>query len=77
MKKIEITRQTTESLSIQDSSSPEKLRKTTRLSIIRQLLQFLAEEKKYWLIPLVILLIVIGLLVVFMQVVAPFFYPLV
>lgn len=34
-----------------------------RLAIIRQLLQFLAEEKKYWLIPLVILLIVIGVLV--------------
>ena len=47
-----------------------------RLKIIRQMLQFLAEEKKYWLIPLVILLLIIGLLVVFMNVVAPFFYTL-
>jgi len=48
-----------------------------RLKIIRQMLQFLAEEKKYWLIPLVILLLIIGLLVIFMNVVVPFFYPLV
>jgi predicted RND superfamily exporter protein len=48
-----------------------------RLTIIRQMIQFLSEEKKYWLIPLVILLIAIGLLVVFMQVVAPWlWYPL-
>jgi hypothetical protein len=48
-----------------------------RLAIIRQLLQFLAEEKKYWLIPLVILLILIGLLVVLITYAAPWFYPLV
>jgi hypothetical protein len=47
-----------------------------RLSIIRQLLQFLAEEKKYWLIPLVILLIIIGFLVVSMQVLSPFWYAM-
>ena len=47
-----------------------------RIKIIRQMLQFLAEEKKYWLIPLVILLLIIGLLVVFINVLAPFFYPL-
>ena len=40
------------------------------------MLQFLAEEKKFWLIPLVILLLIIGLLVVFINVLAPFFYPL-
>jgi uncharacterized membrane protein HdeD (DUF308 family) len=50
-----------------------------RLKIIRQMIQFLSEEKKYWLIPLVILLIIIGLLVVFMQFIAPlvFYYPMV
>ncbi len=48
-----------------------------RIKIIRQMLQFLMEEKKYWLIPLVVLLLIIGLLVVFMNVVVPFlYYPL-
>ena len=47
-----------------------------RLTIIRQFVQFLKEEKKYWLIPLVIMLLIIGLLVIFMNVVAPFVYPL-
>ena len=48
-----------------------------RLILIRQFLQFLKEEKKYWLIPLVLLLIIIGLLIVFSQAVMPFLYPLV
>ena len=48
-----------------------------RLKIIRQFLQFLREEKMYWLIPLVLTLLIIGLLVVFTDVVAPFIYPLI
>lgn len=47
-----------------------------RFTIIRQLLQFLAEEKKYWLIPLVVLLLIIGLLVIFITAVSPFIYPM-
>ena len=47
-----------------------------RLILIRQFLQFLREEKMYWLIPLVLTLLIIGLLVVFTDVVAPFIYPL-
>ncbi len=48
-----------------------------RLKIIRQFLQFLREEKMYWLIPLVLTLLIIGLLLVFTEVVAPFIYPLI
>lgn len=47
-----------------------------RIKIIRQMLQFLVEEKKYWLIPLVVLLLIIGLLVIYMSAVVPFIYPL-
>ena len=40
--------------------------------------QFLCEQKKFWLIPIVVVLVVFGLLVVFTQssAVAPFIYTL-
>lgn len=40
--------------------------------------QFLREEKKYWLMPIVIVLVLFGLLIVFGQssAVAPFIYTL-
>ncbi len=46
--------------------------------VVAQLLQFLAEEKKYWLVPLVVVFAVLGLLIVFSQAsaVAPFIYTL-
>ncbi len=48
-----------------------------RLIIIKQFVQFLKEEKKYWLIPLVLMLLLIGLLVVFSESVMPLIYPLI
>ncbi|MCU1386086.1 MAG: uncharacterized protein JWL71_4783 [Acidobacteria bacterium] len=40
--------------------------------------QFLREEKKYWLVPIVVVFILFGLLIVFSQssAVAPFIYTL-
>ena len=48
------------------------------MSIIRELWQFLRARRKYWLVPLVIALLVIGGLLVFAQgsVLAPFIYTL-
>jgi hypothetical protein len=46
--------------------------------ILSEFLQFLTEEKKYWLIPVVIVFVLVGFLMVFSQssVVAPFIYTL-
>ncbi|HVH28591.1 MAG TPA: DUF5989 family protein [Vicinamibacterales bacterium] len=50
----------------------------TRGRVLTELLQFLREEKKYWLVPVVIVFVVFGLLIVFSQTsaVAPFIYTL-
>lgn len=49
-----------------------------KLSIMKQFMQFLIAKKKYWLIPIVMLLLFIGLLVVFAEssALAPFIYAL-
>lgn len=46
--------------------------------VIKELFQFLGEERKYWLMPVVIVFVLFGLLIVFAQssVVAPFIYSL-
>lgn len=46
--------------------------------VVIELLRFLSEEKKYWLLPIVIVLLVLGLLIVFSQgsAIAPFIYTL-
>jgi Family of unknown function (DUF5989) len=46
--------------------------------VLSQFLQFLAQEKKYWLVPIVIVFVLFGLLLVFSQssAVAPFIYTL-
>ena len=46
--------------------------------VLAELLQFLREEKKYWLVPIVIVFVLFGLLIVFSQssAVAPFIYSL-
>jgi Family of unknown function (DUF5989) len=43
-----------------------------------EFLQFLRQEKKYWLVPIVIVFVLFGLLIVFSQssAVAPFIYTL-
>ena len=47
-------------------------------SVIAQFLQFLREEKKFWLVPIVVIFIAFALLMVFAQssAVAPFIYTL-
>jgi hypothetical protein len=46
--------------------------------VLSEFLQFLREEKKYWLVPIVVVFILFGLLIVFSQssAVAPFIYTL-
>ena len=45
-------------------------------SLIREFMLFMREEKKWWLIPLVVLLLAVGAIMVFGQssVLAPFIY---
>jgi hypothetical protein len=46
--------------------------------VLREFLTFLRQEKKYWLAPMVVVLILFGLLIVFAQgsAIAPFIYTL-
>jgi hypothetical protein len=47
-------------------------------TIIAEYLRFLKEERKYWMIPIVVTLLLLGLLVVLFEgsVVAPFIYTI-
>ena len=49
-----------------------------KMSIFKEFLSFLKHEKKWWLIPLVVVLVGLGLLIAFAEgsVFAPFLYPL-
>ena len=49
-----------------------------RQSLIKEFLLFVREEKKWWLIPLITVLLIVGALVVFADSspLAPFLYPL-
>jgi hypothetical protein len=46
--------------------------------VLREFVTFLRQEKKYWLAPMVLVLVLFGLLIVFAQgsAVAPFIYTL-
>jgi hypothetical protein len=46
--------------------------------VLKEFSQFLWQEKKYWLVPIVIVFVLFGLLIVFSQssAVAPFIYTL-
>ncbi len=48
------------------------------LSLLKDLWQFLRIRKKYWLLPIIIVLLLIGVLVVFVQgsAIAPFIYSI-
>lgn len=48
------------------------------MSILKELFTFLKQEKKYWLWPLVIILVLLGLLIVLAEgsALAPFIYSL-
>ena len=47
-------------------------------SLLKDLLQFMKIRKKYWLLPIILVLLLIGVLVVFVQgsAIAPFIYSL-
>jgi Family of unknown function (DUF5989) len=50
----------------------------SKLRVIGEFFQFLRDEKKYWLTPIIIVFVLFGLLIVFSQssAVAPFIYTL-
>jgi hypothetical protein len=50
----------------------------SKFRLIGDFFQFLKDEKKYWLVPVVIVMLLFGLLIVFSQssAVAPFIYTL-
>lgn len=50
----------------------------SRIRVLGEFVQFLRAEKKYWLLPIVFVLVLFGLLLVFAQssAVAPFIYTL-
>ena len=50
----------------------------SKLSVLREFLDFLLKQKRYWLIPIVVVLALFGLLLIFAQTsaVAPFIYTL-
>ena len=49
-----------------------------RVSILKEFWQFLMTRKKWWLLPIIIMLVLLGLLIVFTEgsAVAPFVYTL-
>jgi competence protein ComGC len=49
-----------------------------KLSLIKEFWQFLRMRKRYWLIPMIILLLLVGLLIIFTESAAlsPFIYTL-
>ena len=50
----------------------------SKLRVLREFWEFLGQQKKYWITPIVVVLILFGLLLVFAQssAVAPFIYTL-
>ena len=46
--------------------------------VVSEFIQFLRQEKKYWLLPIVIVFVLFGLLIVFSQssAIAPFIYTI-
>ena len=55
----------------------EELERPSRRGLIREFISFLRHNRKYWMAPLFILLVLIGLLILVAgSSVAPFIYPL-
>jgi len=48
------------------------------MSLIKEFLQFAWKEKKYWLIPMILVLLILGIFIIFFESasVAPFIYTL-
>ncbi len=63
-----------------DNKGPEKkkVKSSGKAGTVKQLFSLLIEKKAWWLIPMVIVFILLGLLIVFTQssAIAPFIYPL-
>ena len=53
-------------------------RRMGKLTVLREFWDFLRQQKRYWLIPIVVVLALFGLLLIFAQTsaVAPFIYTL-
>ena len=49
-----------------------------RQSLVKEFLLFIKHEKKYWMIPLIVVLLIVGALIAFTSSspLAPFLYPL-
>ena len=49
-----------------------------KLRVLREFWEFLGQQKKYWIVPIVLVLVLFGILLIFAQssVVAPFIYTL-
>lgn len=49
-----------------------------KMSLVKEFFLFIKHEKKWWLVPLVVVLLIVGLLLVFASTspLAPFIYPL-
>jgi hypothetical protein len=49
----------------------------SKLNTVKELLGFLRREKKWWLIPMVLMLVLLAFLIIFAQssALAPFLYP--
>ena len=56
----------------------QRKRKNTKLIIVAEFWEFMRVRKKFWLMPIVIFLLLLGLLVVFTEgsAIAPFIYAL-
>ena len=55
----------------------EQLSKEKRSSVIREFWEFLKHNKKWWLLPIIVILLGLGLLVLLSSsAIAPFIYPL-
>ena len=49
-----------------------------KLRVLQEFWEFLGQQKKYWIVPIVLVLVLFGILLIFAQgsVVAPFIYTL-
>ncbi|MBC8495044.1 hypothetical protein H8D36_02725 [archaeon] len=56
-----------------------KKRKSKNYGVMRELWMFMKENKKWWLLPIIIMLILVGILIVLGQStpLSPFIYPLI
>jgi hypothetical protein len=70
--------QTVEVTEVEPPTRPEVRKRMGRLGLLREFGQFLRQEGKWWLIPIVVVLVVLGVLLVMAEssVLAPFIYTL-